>query len=41
MMQASSILSWAIAIGLVTFQLPPFQDTPPITMGDLLQAIGF
>jgi len=30
-MQASSILSQAIAIGLTTSHLPPFQDTPPLT----------
>jgi hypothetical protein len=35
-MQASSILNWAIAVGLATFWLPPFQNTPPITMVDLL-----
>jgi hypothetical protein len=40
-MQASFILSWVIAVGLVislatSFQLPPFQNTP-----NLLQAINF
>jgi hypothetical protein len=40
-MQASSILSRAIAIGLATSRLPPLQDTPPITMADLLQAVDF
>ncbi len=35
-MQASSILSWAIVIGLTTFQLPLLQDTPPITIANLL-----
>jgi hypothetical protein len=39
--QASSILSQAIVIGLTTSWLPPLQNTPPITMADLLQAIGF
>jgi hypothetical protein len=39
-MQAFSILNWAIAIGLATSQLPPLQDTLPITTADLLQAIG-
>ncbi len=38
---ASSILSWAIALGLTTSQLPPFQNTPPITTTNLLQAVGF
>jgi hypothetical protein len=40
-MQASSILSRAVAVGLATSQLPPLQDTPPTTMIDLLQAIDF
>jgi hypothetical protein len=40
-MQSSSILSRVIAIGFVTSWLPPFQNTPPITMADLLQAIDF
>jgi len=39
--QVSSILNWAIAVGLATSQLPPLQNTPPITMADLLQAIDF
>jgi len=39
-MQGSSILSWMIAIGLATSSLPPLQNTLPITMADLLQAIG-
>jgi hypothetical protein len=30
-----------IAIGLTTFQLPSFQDTPPITTNDLLEVVGF
>jgi len=40
-MQASFILSQAIAIDLATSWLPPLQNTPPITMADLLQAIDF
>jgi hypothetical protein len=40
-MQTSSILSQAVAIGLVTSRLPPLQDTPTITIADLLQAVGF
>jgi hypothetical protein len=40
-MQTSSILNRAIAISLTTSQLPPFYDIPPITMADLLQAVGF
>jgi hypothetical protein len=39
-MQASSIWSQAIARGLATSRLPPLQDTTPIVMVDLLQAIG-
>ncbi len=39
-MQASSILSWVVAINLTTSRLPPLQDTPPITMVDLLQAVN-
>jgi hypothetical protein len=39
-MQASSILSLAVVVGLVISQLSPLQDTPPITMADLLQAIS-
>jgi len=35
-MQASSILSWAIAIALAAYQLPPFYNTPPITTTNLL-----
>jgi hypothetical protein len=35
-MQMSSILNWAIAASLVTSQLPPLQNTPPIAMADLL-----
>jgi len=38
-MQASSILSWAIAVGLATSQFPPFK-IHPITTADLLQADG-
>jgi hypothetical protein len=40
-MQASSILSWVVVIGLASSQFPPLQDTPPITMTDILQAVGF
>jgi hypothetical protein len=39
-MQTSCILSWAIGVGLVTSQIPTLQNTPPIAMVDLLQAIG-
>jgi hypothetical protein len=37
--QTFSILNQAVVVGLVTSQLPPLQNTPPITMTDLLQAI--
>jgi len=40
-MQSPSILNRAIIIGLITSQLPPLQNTPPITMIDLLQVVGF
>jgi hypothetical protein len=40
-MQASFILSWAIIIGLTTSWLPPLQNTPPITVTDLLQCRRF
>jgi hypothetical protein len=40
-LQTSSILNWARAIGLTTSWLPPLRDTPPITMANLLQVIGF
>jgi hypothetical protein len=40
-MQVFSILSRPIVVGLVTSQLPPLQDTPPITMADPLQAVDF
>jgi hypothetical protein len=40
-MQVSSILNRVIAIGLATSQLPPLQNTPPITTVDLLQVISF
>jgi hypothetical protein len=40
-MQVSSILSWVVVVRLTIFRLPPLQDTPPITMIDLLQAIEF
>jgi len=36
--QTSSILTQEITIGLATFELPPFQDPPPIPTIDLLQA---
>jgi len=39
-MQMPSIVSRAIVVGLTISQLPPLQDTPPITTTDLLQAIG-
>ncbi len=35
-MQASSILSWEVVVGLATFGLSPLQDTPSITMANLL-----
>jgi hypothetical protein len=40
-MQASSILSWAVVIGLATSWLSPLQDTPPITIAGLLQVVDF
>ncbi len=40
-MQASSILSHVIVVGLSTSRLPPLQDAPLITMTNLLQAIDF
>jgi len=40
-MQASSILSRAIVVSLTISQLPPLQNTPPITTTNLLQAVGF
>ncbi len=40
-MQVSSILSQTIAVSLSTPQLPPLQDTLPITSVDLLQADDF
>jgi hypothetical protein len=40
-MQTSSILSQVIAIGLPISQLPPLQNTHPITMADLLQTVSF
>jgi hypothetical protein len=40
-MQASSILSWAVTIGLITSQLAPLKDTLPITTNDLLQVVNF
>ncbi len=38
-MQVSSILSQTVVVGLTTSRLPPFHDTPPIVMVDLLQAV--
>jgi hypothetical protein len=35
-MQASPILNQVVAIGLAISQLPPLEDTPPITMAHLL-----
>jgi hypothetical protein len=40
-MQVFSILNRAIVIGLTTSQLPHLQNTPPITMVNLLQTIDF
>ncbi len=40
-MQASFIFSQAVVVSLVTSQLPPFQNTLPITMVNLLHAINF
>ncbi len=40
-MQAFSILSQAIAMDLATSQLPPLQNTPPITTTNLLQGVDF
>ncbi len=40
-MQTSSILNWVIVVGLAIPQLPPLQNTPPITMAGLLQAVDF
>ncbi len=40
-MQTSSILSRVVVVGLTNSRLPPFQDTPPITMTNLLQVVGF
>jgi len=37
-MQASFILSWAVAVSLVTSWLSSFQEAPQIIMADLLQA---
>ncbi len=39
-MQAFSILSQVVMVGLTISQLPPLQDTPPIAMVDLLQVVG-
>jgi hypothetical protein len=40
-MQLSSILSWAVVVGLAISQLPPLQNTPPITIANLLQVVDF
>jgi hypothetical protein len=40
-MQTFSILSRVVAVSLVTYRLPPLQNTPPITMANLLQVVGF
>ncbi len=40
-LQASSILSWKVAIGLTISRLPPLQDTSPISTTNLLQVVGF
>ncbi len=40
-MQAYSILSQAIVVGLAISPLPPLQDTPPITTINLLQGVDF
>jgi hypothetical protein len=40
-MQASSILNQVVVIGLAMSRLSPLQNTPPITIIDLLQAINF
>jgi hypothetical protein len=39
-MQASCVLNQVIRIGLITSQLPSFQDTTPIATINLLHAIG-
>jgi hypothetical protein len=40
-MQDVHILSWKIIVGLIISRLPPPQDTPPITMTNLLHTIDF
>ncbi len=40
-LQASSISSRAVVIGLTSSQLPSLQDTSPISTIDLLQVIDF
>jgi hypothetical protein len=40
-MQASFIFNQAVVVNLATSQLPPFQNTPPITTVDLLHFVGF
>jgi len=40
-MLAPSVLNRVVVVGLAISQLPPYQDTPPITTFDLLQAIDF
>jgi hypothetical protein len=37
--QASSILSWAVTIGLTISWLPSLQDTPPVATVNLIQAV--
>jgi hypothetical protein len=39
--QTSSIISRTIDVNLTTSQLPPLQNTPPITMTALLQVVNF
>jgi hypothetical protein len=40
-LQASSVLNWAVVLGLIISQFPPLQVTSPISMTDLLQMVGF
>ncbi len=40
-LQASSILNRAVVVGLLISQLPPLQDTSPISMTNLLQMANF
>jgi hypothetical protein len=39
-MQASSIFSQAMVVGLITSQLPPLYDTTPVATTNLLQVVG-